>query len=226
MHYLQLAEGGGYAPPQYAYELSQGQYDLAQESGAYMLSQSDPLRNYLFVPDGGGGGNWVNVEMFAYMPAAEFEALLEQLEPFQPNIDEPGMALFGSRKKNAAWRNEKRQARMEKKKARTDVIRARAEKKRGTAAVRGAKAEGIRTGSWRGGGAGQVISDVVGNVAGVAGKIFGGGGNQAGQAGLVVDGGFDFSNQPPPPSFMQQYGPILAVVVIGGVVLYFATRKK
>lgn len=147
MHYLQLAEGGGYAPPGYAYELSQGQYDLAQGSGAYMLSQSDPLRNYLFVPDGNGGGNWVNVEMFSYMPAAQFEALLDELAPYQPNMDEPGMALFGLGREAKQWRNQKRQARMEKKKARTEVIRARAEKKRGTAAVRGAKAEGIRTGT-------------------------------------------------------------------------------
>lgn len=216
MQYLQLAEGGGYPPPDLPYSLSQGQYDLSQGSPAYMLSE-DPLRNYLFVPDGAGGGNWVNVEMFAYMPAAQFEALMDELAPYQPNLDEPGMALFGLGKKAKQWKQQKRQARLEKKNARTEVIRSRADLKR-------SKAEGIRTGTWKGSGVGDVIKDVTGNITQAAGRIFGGGGGDG--SGLTVEGGLDFSNQPPEPSFMQKYGLIIGVVVVGGALLYFATKKR
>jgi len=214
--YLSLAEND--------FTLSQNPYSLAEYAPEpFDLSEGDPMKNYIWVPSefmGGmseGEGVYMNVSQFADMPPAQFEAILDALLPYQPGMQEDGLSFLGIGKKAQKWKAQKRAAKVEKKAAKSALIRSRAEKNIGKGAA-------FRSGAAAPDTIGGVAKSIGSTIGNVAGKIFGGGSSDESALPFSVDA--SVGTPPAEPTFMQKYGPVLAVVGIGGLILFLATRKK
>lgn len=203
---LQLSENGGYF-------LSENGYTLSEPAKPAGIN----LKNFIWIPDNSipGGGTWENVNRFSNMTEADFNKLLDLVLPFQPGLSDDGMSFLGLGKKAQAYKQQKQDARIAKKAAKTAVITSRAD-------LKSSKAEGIRSGTFQPGGA---IQKGLEGVTGVVSKLFGGDGGVSGNVAFDTSGG-----QLPPPeekTFLQKYGLALGigvVVLVGGV--YMLTRNK
>jgi hypothetical protein len=217
--YLQLAEAGygGYPMTE---GLSAGIY------GGGGLSQGPDPDNYIFMPDGNGGGEYWHMKNFDGMAPRKFDELLEVVAPYQPMNE--GLSAGAGAAQRRAFKDQKQQQKLARDAAKTAVIEGRAAKKQGAAQVKISKAGALDRGE--GGKGAAALTDIVGKVAGAAGQIFGKGGGGGDEAARVT-GSFDVGPPPPPvpePSFFEKNKTIIMVVggiiVIGGIA-YFATRK-
>jgi len=196
--YLQMAEG---------YGLSDG---LSAAPGGYTVNP-DVMRNYIFVPDA-DGGKWLHISMFDGAGMREFDEFLEAVADYQPVTMREGLSADGARRE---FRDQKKQQKLERQAAKTDVITARAEKKRKQVPGKGAEA----------------IGGLLTKGLDTAANTFGKGDSPAGQdvGKFDIGGNVSFGNQggtQPEKTFIQKYGLYIAGAAVVGVGIYLYTRKK
>lgn len=95
-------------------------------------SNQIPDNPYIFIPDftGESDGFFVREDYFDFMPDAEYKALMVQLAPYQPQVQKYGMSerqFMSDRASRKKRREEKKLAKVDKKKAKNELIKARAE---------------------------------------------------------------------------------------------------
>lgn len=188
----------------------------------------DRLANYIYIPMQDGTGEYWHMKNFDGMAPRKFAELLEMVEPFQPMTE--GDLAAGGRRKD--FKEEKQKLKLEREKAKTANIQGRADKKQAAVRYKDAKAQAAATG--KGGNAGDTIKDIVGSVAGAAGKIFGkGGGEDAAAERVQIGTTLDVSGRNDPPLVEETFFEKnkTAILVVGGLVIvggiaYFATRNK
>lgn len=125
---------------------------LAENSTSDLVKQ-----NYIFVPSNipGQPGTWVRDDAFDDLSTADFNEVIEAMEPFQPMNENTYLAGFGD------WIKKKRELRAARKEAKTELIKS--------------KAAGITAGTFTPGGA---LSNILGTIGSTASSIFGGGQGQ------------------------------------------------
>jgi len=169
-----------------------------------------PEPTYVFMPDPTGKttGIWVREDYFDNLPENEFVALMNKLEPYQP---EDGMMHGGLLNKLFPGRADRVEARNEKKDAKTEI--------------KLAKAEAIKAGTYT-----SPVADIIGNVASTAANIFGGS-IGAGNKGLPTEypgsGGSATVN---PDAIAKPWYKKPVVWVVGGLALagigYVVVKKR
>lgn len=157
--------------------------------------------NYTFVPGvNGAKGVWVKDDNFDNLSPAEFNRVMDMLEPFQPMSE----MSTRRRKEKKDLKTEKRKAKLERRRARTELVKA--------------KAEGVRSGTFTPGGA---VSDIIGNVSDVASKILNKGGAGGGEVERTPD-----ENTGEDTPFYKKPIVLIGGAVALGLVIFLATRKR
>jgi len=174
-----------------------------------------PQDLYIFVPDdpSGRSGKWVREDFFDNLSPLEWESVMDELEPFQPQAQLSG--VFSNWKEKRAARKEDRSIK------KGEKTRRKEERHASKMAGRSTRQQRRLMKGGESGEGGERGMEIFRGVTDTIGGIFGGGGGQQ-QRGF--EGGFGFE---PEKSWMAKNWPILVVggvVVIGGIAL--ATRKK
>jgi len=173
-------------------------------------NSSTPISDfYTFVPGSrGDAGVWVRNDEFDDLPLDEWTELMDMLEPYQPEArGNEQLGLFGLGKKARARREARQKARLERKSARTELIRS--------------KAQGIQQGTFT---PGKAIAGAFGGIKDLASNIFGGGGGSEPVEMMPGPGG-EMIERERTPIYKNPIFLIGGAVVVGAVV-YMATRKK
>jgi hypothetical protein len=198
--------------------------DNGQDQWMDSLAEESPQDLYIFVPhdESGETGEWIREDHFDHLSPIEWNAVMDQLEPYQPSAQLSG--IFSNFKEKRAARKEGRaQKKFDKREGKSlkksEKERRKEERHAGRMSSRQSRQEKRLTK----GGSGFDMDkgmEIGGNILDTVGGMFGGGGG--GDRGF--EGGFSYGEE---KSWMAKNWPILAVggvVLIGGA--YFLTKKK